>query len=471
MGTATAGRLATWWANTSRGLPQPFWYLLAGTFVNRLGQMVTPFLALYLSGPRDFSPSVVGVVLACLGAGAFASQPVGGYLADRVGRRATLVIGMVATAASFMLLAAVRDLALIAVAAALSGLAVDLYRPAVSAMIADLVAPEHRPRAFALLYWVINLGVAVAGVTGGLLAERSFWLLFVLDAATCLAFAVLIARKVPETRPPRDPSRTAVYAQALGDRLLLGLSASILLGASVYMQSLVTLPLAVEADGLGPDAFGLIYAVNPIVVIVAQVFVLRILDRIAGVRILVVALVVMGVGFGMTAFASTVPMFALTVVVWTLGEVGFNAVGPRPGRRHRAGRPAGPVQRGRRYGVWRCGLVGATVRDSAVRGLRRKRALDCLPGRFPRLARPDRRDGPFDSASAGGDGLGCSPVTALARREPATPHERPVGQRRHFGRPARAGPASRTGRTSSHRGHRQRRESTAASSTGSTPRA
>jgi MFS family permease len=328
MGTATAGRLATWWANTSRGLPQPFWYLLAGTFVNRLGQMVTPFLALYLSGPRDFSPSVVGVVLACLGAGAFASQPVGGYLADRVGRRATLVIGMVATAISFMLLAAVRDLALIAVAAALSGLAVDLYRPAVSAMIADLVAPEHRPRAFALVYWVINLGVAFAGVTGGLLAERSFWLLFVLDAATCLAFAALIARKVPETRPPRDPSRPAGYAQALGDRLLVGLSASTLLGAIVYIQSLVTLPLAVEADGLGPDAFGLIYAVNPIVVIVAQVFVLRILDRIAGVRILVVALVVMGVGFGMTAFASTVPMFALTVVVWTLGEVGFNAVGP-----------------------------------------------------------------------------------------------------------------------------------------------
>lgn len=328
MRTATAGRLATWWANTSRGLPQPFWYLLAGTFVNRMGQMVTPFLALYLSGPRDFSPSVVGVVLACLGAGAFASQPVGGYLADRVGRKATLVIGMVATAASFMLLAVVRDLALIAVAAALSGLAVDLYRPAVSAMIADMVAPEHRARAFALVYWVINLGVAVAGVTGGLLAERSFWLLFVLDAATCLAFAALIARKVPETRPPRDPSHTAGYAQALGDRLLLGLSASTLLGAIVYMQSLVTLPLAVEADGLGPDAFGLIYAVNPIVVIVAQVFVLRILDRIAGVRILVVSLVVMGVGFGMTAFASTVPMFALTVVVWTIGEVGFNAVEP-----------------------------------------------------------------------------------------------------------------------------------------------
>jgi MFS family permease len=322
------GRLATWWAETSRGLPTSFWYLLAGTFVNRLGQMVTPFLALYLSGPRDFSPSVVGIVLTCLGAGAFASQPVGGYLADRFGRRATLVIGMVATAASFMLLAAVRDLVWIAIAAAFSGLAVDIYRPAVSAMIADLVAPENRPRAFALVYWAINLGVAVAGITGGLLAERSYWLLFVLDAATCLAFAVLIARKVPETRPPRDPSVTGGYRVVLSDRLLLGLTASELLGSVVYVQSLVTLPLAVEADGLGPGSYGLIYAVNPVVVIVSQVFVLRIIDRIAGVRILVISLVVMGIGFAMTAFASTVPGFALTVLVWTLGEVGFNAVGP-----------------------------------------------------------------------------------------------------------------------------------------------
>jgi len=328
MHTAAPGRLATWWADTSRGLPQPFWYLLAGTFVNRLGQMVTPFLALYLAGPRELSPSTVGVVLACVGAGSFASQPIGGYLADRIGRRATLVAGMVGTAASFMMLAAVRDLRWIAVAATLSGLTVDMYRPAVSAMIADLVRPEYRARAFALLYWVINLGVAVAAVIGGLLAERSYWLLFVLDAATCLAFAALIARKVPETRPARDPSHSTGYGQALRDLLLLGLTGSMLLGATVYMQSLVTLPLAVAADGLGPEAFGIVYAINPLVVIVSQVFVLRIIDRIAGLRILVVSTVVMGVGFGLTAFASTIPTFGLTVVVWTLGEVGFNAVGP-----------------------------------------------------------------------------------------------------------------------------------------------
>ncbi len=321
------GVVGSWWQATSRGLPQPFWILLAGTFVNRLGQMVTPFLALYLSGPRDLGPTTVGVVLACWGAGALASQPLGGFLADRVGRRATLVLGMVGTAVSFLLLAAVRDVALIGIAAGLSGLAVDTYRPAVSAMVADLVAPEHRARAYALIYWAINLGVAVAGLLGGWLAERSFWLLFVADAATCLAFAALIARKVPETRPEREPSDATGYSVVLRDRLLLGLSATVLLGSTVYDQSLITLPLAVTADGLGPAAFGIIYAVNPVVVVVSQVFVVRVIDRIAGIRLLVVSNVLMGIGFGLTVFASSVPIYALTVVVWTLGEVAFNAVG------------------------------------------------------------------------------------------------------------------------------------------------
>jgi MFS family permease len=222
----------------------------------------------------------------------------------------------------------VRDLVLIGIAAFLSGLAIDLYRPAVSAMIADLVAPEHRPRAFALLYWVINLGVAVAGITGGILATRSYWLLFVVDAVTCLGFALLIARKVPETRPQRTPGDRGGYGQALSDGLLLTLAVAILLGTIVYMQSFITLPLAVVADGLGPDAYGLIYAVNPAVVIVGQVFVLRVIDRLPAVPTLAAAAIVMGIGFALTMFASSVPVFMLTVVVWTLGEIGFNAVGP-----------------------------------------------------------------------------------------------------------------------------------------------
>jgi MFS family permease len=315
-------------AGVTADLPRPFWYLVAGTFVNRIGFVVEPFLALYLSGPRRLTPATVGVVLACFGAGSFVSQIVGGYLADRVGRRATLVIGMAGTAASFVILASVRNLVLIAVAAALSGLLIDVYRPALSAAVADLVPAHARARAYALIYWAVNLGVAVAGILGGLLADRSYWLLFLADAATCLGFAVIIARAVPETRPAAPSGGSGGYVDVLRDGVAMGLFLSILLSSVVYMQQLVTLPLAVRASGLSAGAYGLIYAMNPVAVIVAQPLVLRLIDRLRAVPTVAASSLILGVGFGLTAFARSVPAFAVTVVVWTIGEIGFNAVVP-----------------------------------------------------------------------------------------------------------------------------------------------
>ena len=320
--------LSSWRSRVTADLPRPFWYLVAGTFVNRIGFVVEPFLALYLSGPRRLTPATVGVVLACFGAGSFVSQIVGGYLADRVGRRATLVIGMAGTAASFVILASVRNLVLIAVAAALSGLLIDVYRPALSAAVADLVPAHARARAYALIYWAVNLGVAVAGILGGLLADRSYWLLFLADAATCLGFAVIIARAVPETRPAAPSGGSGGYVDVLRDGVAMGLFLSILLSSVVYMQQLVTLPLAVRASGLSAGAYGLIYAMNPVAVIVAQPLVLRLIDRLRVVPTVAASSLILGVGFGLTAFARSVPAFAATVVVWTIGEIGFNAVVP-----------------------------------------------------------------------------------------------------------------------------------------------
>ncbi|MPZ63477.1 MAG: MFS transporter, partial [Propionibacteriales bacterium] len=60
-------RARGWWGRTTAGLSRPFWVLVAGTFVNRVGQFVQPFLALYLAGPRDLDTSTVGVIVACFG--------------------------------------------------------------------------------------------------------------------------------------------------------------------------------------------------------------------------------------------------------------------------------------------------------------------------------------------------------------------------------------------------------------------
>ncbi|HLX78358.1 MAG TPA: MFS transporter [Acidimicrobiales bacterium] len=310
-------------------LPRPFWFVWAGTLVNRICYFVEPFLALYLARSLRFSTETIGVVLTAFGVGSAISQPLGGFLADRIGRRTTMAAGMVATAASFGFLVFARGLGLIAVAAFVTGVAIDIYRPAVGALVADLVPSENRRRAFAQLYWAVNLGVSVAGVLGGYLASHSFHLLFALDAATCLVFAFVITKGVPNTPvPAAPPGERGGYSVVFRDLLLIAIALTVVVESSVYAQSFLTLPLAMRASGLGPQDYGIAYTVNPVAVIVLQPLTLRLLTRLPMAPVFAGSAVLLGAGFGLDAFAHSLFAYAATVLVWTLGEIGFNAVAP-----------------------------------------------------------------------------------------------------------------------------------------------
>lgn len=309
-------------------LPRPFWFIWSGTLVNRICYFVEPFLALYLARSLHLHTTTIGLVLTSFGAGSLLSQPIGGFLADRVGRRRTLVAGMVSTAASYGFLVSAHGDLLISLAAFTAGLAIDLYRPAVSALIADLVEPEQRRRAYGLNYWALNLGVSFAGVLGGYFATHDFHLLFALDGATCLGFAVLIARGVPELGvPPAPASEGSGYGVALHDGLLLALTGATLLTATVYIQSFSTLPLVMRADHLSPLDYGFAYTVNPVAVIVLQPIAIRVLARRSAPGVLVVSALLVGAGFGLDVYAHSLLAYAATVLVWTLGEIAGSVVG------------------------------------------------------------------------------------------------------------------------------------------------
>jgi MFS family permease len=321
-------RRRPWWSRNGADLPRSFWVVWIGTVINRLGYVVEPFLALYLVRGRGLSVGTAGVLIACFGAGAFVSQPIGGMLADHIGRRVTIIVGMTGSAVGFIALGLAPSLLAIGVAAAVSGLAIDLYRPAVAAIVADIVPSEHRARAFGLIYWGLNIGVGVAAVAGGFLAQHSYWFLFVLDAATCVGFAVVVAVGLPETRPVGHDQEHGGYRTALSDGLLVALAASAFVSGLVYLQSFVTLPLVMSIHGLGPSAYGLAYVINPIAVIVLQPVTIRWLAKQRLVLVFGGGSLLLGLGFFLTLFARSIPAYAATVLVWTLGEIAFNAVGP-----------------------------------------------------------------------------------------------------------------------------------------------
>ena len=316
-----------WLQQTAGGLPRAFWYLWTGTLINRIGSFVILYLAIYLTRELGYSQSRAGLVLGLYGAGGAAGTLVGGVLADRWGRKPTLLTAHLGAAGLMLCLGFARDYWMLAVGALVLGLFAEAARPAFSAMMIDVVPPADRLRAFSLNYWAINLGFAFSAVLAGLAAELDYLLLFAVDAGTTLLTATVIFLKVRESHPvrtgraPRPTADPGGIGTVLRDRVFLVFLLLNLLGALVMMQHLSTLPIAMSADGLGPATFGWVIAVNGVLIVAGQLFVPRIIGHRSRSHVLALANVVMGIGFGLTAFADAAWLYAGTVLIWTLGEM------------------------------------------------------------------------------------------------------------------------------------------------------
>ncbi|MFD7877149.1 MDR family MFS transporter [Streptomyces sp. NPDC059766] len=311
---------------TLSGLPREFWWLWTSTLVNRLGAFVATFMALYLTLDRGYSASYAGLVASLHGLGGVISSLGGGVMTDRLGRRPTMLIAQVSTALSVALLGFMHDPVAIAGVAFLVGMASNASRPAVQAMMADIVRPEDRVRAFSLNYWAINLGFAVSSMAAGFIAEFSYLAGFLIEAGMTLACAVVVFLKVPESRPQRTAAeKKAADEVGLGtvlrDRRFMSVVGLSFLVAVIFQQGSVGLPVAMGAAGFTPADYGLAVAVNGFLIVALQIPVTRFIEHRDPRRLLVVSSMLAGYGFGLTAFAGSVGVFALTVCVWTLAEI------------------------------------------------------------------------------------------------------------------------------------------------------
>lgn len=321
------------------GLPRAYWILWAGTFVNRLGGFVVPFLSLYLTEARRVSLPRVGLLVSLFGLGQLGAGPVGGWLADRVGRRRTMLLALGLGAAAMLQLGFAGSTLHLAFACFASGLCGDLYRPASGAAVADLVPPEDRIRAYGLLYWIVNLAFAISATVAGFVARAGYEWLFLGDALTTLLFAVIVALWLPETRPASAPPEVGA-PKAVADGLppwrnapfLVFLVLVLLVGVQ-YQQGLVALPVDMRAHHVPPSRYGALIALNGVLIVCVQPLLLPRLQAGRAGRTLALGALLSGCGFGANALAghfagAAALAYGAAVVVWTLGEIASTAVSP-----------------------------------------------------------------------------------------------------------------------------------------------
>ena len=313
-----------------RRLPRPVWMIYLGTFINRFGTFVIPFLALHMT-KEGYATIEISAAMASYGVGHLVATLLGGYLADSIGRRNTIVLSMFSGAVSMLALSQADNVLGFVVLAFFAGLTSELYRPASSALLSDLVSEEDRITAFAVYRFAINAGWAFGPATAGFLSEYSYLWLFVGDAITTSIYGIIALFGLPSLRKgskaaptkPGNPLRELAesFRLALSDIRFVRVLASSVLIALVFMQMMTTLGLEVKGNGHSERIYGLILGLNGVIIVLLEIPLTSLTRRFPPILAMAVGNLFVAAGIGCVAFADSSSGYCVAMVIFTIGEM------------------------------------------------------------------------------------------------------------------------------------------------------
>lgn len=315
--------IVTAYRSAYSGLDRQQWILFTVAVVNRAGSMVLPFLSLYLTQVRGLPVAEAGRILALYGLGAIAGSYLGGKLSDRIGATRTQQASLVTSGFGYFWLSALEDPRAIGIAVLVLSLFVEAFRPAVMADVAERAPREVQLRAFALLRLAANIGVGIGPAVGGYLALYSYRWLFVADAITCWAAAVLLAVLLdPVAGESRARQRGAAGRSPWADVPFLLLMPLVILLAIAFFQVWSTLPVYYrEVYGFRENTIGLLLALNPLLIVLFEMLLLHGVGRWRRMPLVGVGSLLVCAGLAWMPLGSSLAFVACTIAVWTVGEM------------------------------------------------------------------------------------------------------------------------------------------------------
>jgi len=251
--------------------------------------LILPFEIIYLQQFRGFSTATAGLVLGViLGAGTVVTLPSGALL-DRCRAKPILIAAILASAFGYAGLAFVTRPWQAFAWAVIGGAGVGLTRTANQTLLIALITPEQRVASFALGRAAQNLGLGLGAAVAGLVLSsaqdlRSFQALYLFDAITYVALALVVLAAVPNPRAAAgnpDAGREGFRAVARDRRFVVLATVNLILiivGYALFANILA--PFVKAHAHVGPGAIGILFVFNTFFVAVAQVPTSRLFKRI-----------------------------------------------------------------------------------------------------------------------------------------------------------------------------------------------
>jgi MFS family permease len=322
---------------TYSGLDRGVYVLFLARIVSSMGNFVFPFLTMFLTEKLHFTPARAGTYIVISGLAFIPGSLLGGKLSDHLGRKRIMLLFQALAALCLIPCAFLGESIIIVWLLILSSFFFGGVMPASSAILIDLTDTEKRKAAFSLLYLGHNIGFAIGPIIAGFLFNNFIEWIFLGDALTTGVALLLVFFFVAESLPAKGKNIESLHREANLERaekgsllkalwqrpFLLAFIAVAIMLAFIYSQCAFSLPLQLLEifKDAGPGNYGLLMSANAIVVISLTTLVINFTNRIKPVLTVSMSSLLYAAGFGMIFFIRSMPMFLISTVIWTVGEI------------------------------------------------------------------------------------------------------------------------------------------------------
>lgn len=292
-------------------IPRAARVVIAGDAIGALGTgLILPLTLIYLHQVRGIRLPVVGALLAMEAAVGLVAVPFSGSLMDRIGARKVLAGALIGQAVGSAGLAWTHSVLTAIPVLLVFGVSMAPRFPAFMTLLAGLTPrPDEQQRAFAVNFTVLNAGVGIGGGIGAAIASvhhpGSFQVMFLGNALSCLLFTVVLVY-LPDVRPPHSPQATKVgYRDVLANRPLRAVViATLVLAFTGYAALDSGLPAFATVEAHAPvRVVALALTANTALIVVAQLFVLRLVRALRRSRALAMIGVIWAVSWAIFGLA------------------------------------------------------------------------------------------------------------------------------------------------------------------------
>ena len=298
------------------------WFLMNAGFF-----LIIPLLSVHYVDRLGWAAAFIGLVLAVR---QFVQQGLtvfGGALADRVGPRRLILLGVLIRAASFIVMGFATVPWLLLLSGLLAALGGALFDAPIRATLATLAPEEELTAIYGRLGILQNVARTVGPLIGAYLIRFDFQMVGLAAAAFFLLAFVITLLFLPPVSVCSEPQTVrAGLRLALGDRAFVVFTLLMMGFWFMWVQLSIAMPLHIRALTGQDSSVGIMFTISAVLAIVLQAPALRVTDRylratttiVLGVAVMALGMALIGLAPGLAAFYVVLFFFVVMLGILAL---------------------------------------------------------------------------------------------------------------------------------------------------------